>query len=124
MGIAYGPVVSKKVKKKNTSGDSDVELIEDLPPVLCFLCKMVCTPNEILKCLVKDCDMEAHTICLAEHFLRLEVGHLLPLSGSCPKCDKDLLWGDLIRKKKGCYQQLGEEEDFGSLSDYETEILA
>ena len=30
----------------------------------------------------------------------------VPVSGNCPTCEGESLWGDLIKKKKGCYSQV------------------
>jgi structure-specific endonuclease subunit SLX1 len=33
---------------------------------------------------------------------------VLPVDGTCPKCKGAVLWGDLVRLKNGCYQNLEE----------------
>ena len=41
----------------------------------------------------------------------------VPVSGKCPTCEGQELWGDLIKKKRGCYSHVQdllsslEEED-------------
>ena len=62
--------------------------------------------------------MVSHMTCLAQRFLEGDTGHLIPVEGLCPGCRRVVLWGDLIRHFKGCYQNLalstvevrGEEE--------------
>ena len=34
----------------------------------------------------------------------------LPIDGHCPVCNVFMLWGDIIRKKKGCYQDVNNFE--------------
>ena len=36
---------------------------------------------------------------------------VLPLDGNCPLCEVYVLWGDLIRKKKGCYKDATANND-------------
>lgn len=63
--------------------------------------------SELLICLSTSCAMKSHIICLAENFLaaeKCEEPMLLPISGDCVLCGTNMLWGDLIRKKQGCYQ--------------------
>lgn len=72
-------------------------------------------PNSVLKCIHVQCRAESHIICLASHFLgqnktdEVELP-LIPVDGCCPSCSKEVLWGDLIRLKNGCYQNLIESE--------------
>lgn len=33
------------------------------------------------------------------------------MEGTCPKCKTVLLWGDVIRQMKGCYQREEAEND-------------
>ena len=35
----------------------------------------------------------------------------LPIDGHCPVCNVYMLWGDIIRKKKGCYEDINKVED-------------
>ena len=79
--------------------------------VYCSVC--LCTLQsdaDALSCLA--CHAVSHIICLARHFLdqqEQQHGFLLPINGSCPSCNADLLWGDLIRYKRGCCQKLSNE---------------
>ena len=53
-----------------------------------------------------------HLICLAAHFRRTgsekNSQFFIPVDGQCPVCDRYMFWGDIIRKKKGCYEDLEE----------------
>lgn len=55
--------------------------------------------NRVL-CISPRCKLVAHLKCLAK--LCLEPGHYVPIKGECPICEMKFLWGDIIRKKKGC----------------------
>lgn len=118
MALCYGPVVSKKVSSKETDGD----LFEEFSSIRCYICKSHCSKDDSIQCLLRECDVETHSICLAKHFLKDEPDHFVPVEGSCPKCSATVLWGDLVRKKKGCYQQLGEENNVCNLSDFAFEM--
>ncbi len=65
-----------------------------------------------LRCLVKSCTMISHTLCLSKHFLSKTPEHVLPVEGICPRCKTSILWGDLIRFKRGCYQ-MNEDSQVG-----------
>ena len=81
----------------------------------CSLCRQTFTNSDAtLRCLaVADCDAEFHIVCLSERFLADEVkagfaetdSQIVPVSGRCPRCKTELLWGDLIRFKRGCYKK-------------------
>nr|XP_054767531.1 structure-specific endonuclease subunit slx1-like isoform X2 [Lytechinus pictus] len=88
-------------------------------------------PNEItalrdddtmLTCLYPSCKAEYHMTCLSKCFLKHEPDQLLPVEGSCPSCKETVLWGDLIRKKQGCYANLAEISEDGE-SDHWAEEL-
>ncbi|XP_014118022.1 PREDICTED: structure-specific endonuclease subunit SLX1 [Pseudopodoces humilis] len=66
----------------------------------CGLCgEDLATP--LLRCPRPPCSMAAHPPCLARLFLAPEPRQLLPITGACPRCHAQLLWGDLIRRCKG-----------------------
>jgi structure-specific endonuclease subunit SLX1 len=96
MAIAYGPVKTKRV----TSRDGDADDSDDSD---CHLCSMQINASHRLQCLRKDCRTNFHTTCLARAFTQGS-SYLLPVEGSCPACSRPLLWGDLVRYKKGCYR--------------------
>lgn len=73
----------------------------------CGLCmKVIENPDIKLTCLNQKCDLVSHLKCLSELFL--ESGEYVPIEGDCPFCCQRLLWGDLIRKMKGCQDHQGE----------------
>lgn len=57
-----------------------------------------------MTCLVTSCSSKFHVICLANEFLRLTPGMLVPMEGKCPVCRTDIMWADLVRFKKGFYR--------------------
>ncbi|KAK2169150.1 hypothetical protein LSH36_12g21087 [Paralvinella palmiformis] len=73
---------------------------------------MSCLPeSNTLHCIITRCKAVSHTLCLAKCFLGSEKNQMMPVEGQCPKCKTLMLWGDLIRLKNGCYQNLKEEEE-------------
>ncbi|XP_062616333.1 structure-specific endonuclease subunit slx1-like [Saccostrea cucullata] len=132
MPIAYGPVRIKKNASNSSKSkpdvsaeleqDSDEEFLSLLKRnekhVRCSFCRQRLKDNDtILKCVHPQCSMQAHIVCLAKRFLTNQPGELIPVDGKCPLCKAVVLWGDLIRAKQGCYQNLEEctsaEEDTG-----------
>jgi structure-specific endonuclease subunit SLX1 len=100
MPIAYGPVMSKKIdQSQGTTSQTSVQDNE-----VCSLCFEVVHPSEKMSCLSPGCLLAAHVICLAKTFLK--GNDIIPIEGHCPACNSHLLWGDLVRKKKGCYSNL------------------
>ena len=49
-----------------------------------------------VNCYHKDCLLSAHAGCLAEKLC--ENGQVIPVSGPCPACKQDLLWGEVVRR--------------------------
>ncbi|KAJ3231420.1 Structure-specific endonuclease subunit SLX1 [Chytriomyces hyalinus] len=53
-----------------------------------------------LICSTPGCAMVSHVECLATHFLRPETTrgkpNLLPVTGKCPACSENLVWGELV----------------------------
>jgi len=104
MPIVFGPVRSKKIKGGGTEKE------EEAKQGACSVCGSVLGGGrQAVVCLYPRCRAAAHSTCLAELFTA-STGELLPVRGNCPVCTGDLLWGDLIRKQRGCYQELSEEE--------------
>lgn len=103
MPICYGAVVSKKLKKS----EECVQVSE------CGICCQTVS-GKAMRCLNAGCDLKSHVVCLAERFA--ERGEYVPVEGKCPKCGKVFLWGDLVRKYKGCYGSL--EVTINNVDDY------
>ncbi|XP_077995804.1 structure-specific endonuclease subunit slx1-like [Glandiceps talaboti] len=126
MPIAFGPVKSVKVKVKEkkdgesqsqasqamkTSDDGDDDLIPltQRSSKRCATCVQRLKPtDDTLSCVHPNCSMVCHMICLAKKFLK-HSEHLVPVEGKCPTCKNMVLWGDLVRKKRGCYGNLEED---------------
>ncbi|XP_068205992.1 structure-specific endonuclease subunit slx1 isoform X2 [Palaemon carinicauda] len=109
MPIAYGPVKPQKVSspvKQDSSVDSRQEFS------YCVLCEDLIKSSDLMRCLKSTCKMTAHVRCLAHHMLKDECPDtLLPLEGLCPICNSNLLWGDLVRLKRGCYRNSEDLEE-------------
>ncbi|XP_033123202.1 structure-specific endonuclease subunit slx1-like [Anneissia japonica] len=122
MPMAYGLVKSIKVAKspkKKGKGDSDAakgdkheevdtlsQSSQSINKCRCQVCvKRIQPTDNVMSCLYPRCSMVAHVICIANVFLR-NTDELLPVQGTCPLCRQQLLWGDLVRKKNGCYEEM------------------
>lgn len=81
-----------------------------------------------------SCEFHAHITCFAQHFLTEEqkvtdTPYLIPISGRCPGCKQELLWGDLIRQRRYALEEdtcseatgSGTEEDLMSVGDEDTD---
>lgn len=117
MPICYGKVASRKVKQTQRAKATDTPSQESNLPEekLCPLCGSTMTEKDSVACVKPDCILTAHLICLAKVFCN--DGMILPIEGTCPACRTNILWGDLIRKKNGCYQNLQENNTNFSSSD-------
>ncbi|XP_038059653.1 structure-specific endonuclease subunit slx1-like isoform X2 [Patiria miniata] len=148
MPIAFGPVTSIKMhsktkkklsKKSNKNAESNLEeteedrCSEDMVEMTqrankrCDVCSKRLQPDSTstLSCVHPTCSMKAHMLCLAGQFLRHSAGDfLLPVDGSCPLCKKNVLWGDLIRKKEGCYSTLAVCDDDDTDDHWAEELRA
>lgn len=100
MPICHGPVSCKKTLSSN-----DTSYSNNTRSQICVLCAQKCNPTDILHCLDPNCQAATHILCLAKRFLGSS-DHIIPIDGDCPACGTPVLWGDLIRKKKGCYKNL------------------
>lgn len=137
MPILYGQVRSVKLsnkskkssksKKNKKSSSSQEENPDDKEadsgtstPLLCGLCFENVPTSDQVSCLSPKCGSVYHIICLANEFRSKsssEKSHFLPLDGHCAVCNMYLLWGDIIRKKKGCYKAVENFEQYED--DYE-----
>jgi structure-specific endonuclease subunit SLX1 len=93
MPICYGSVISKKVPS-SLSHTSEETII------FCHFCRDDVVGG--MKCLNPECTVVGHVICFSKCFIK-EKGEYVPVEGECPGCLKVYLWGDLVRKFRGCY---------------------
>lgn len=105
MPVSCGKVISQKVKKTHTEGINKMETLEE-SSIFCSICSLYLEKKELVSCIKPDCLLVAHLICLADIFCKN--GMILPIEGTCPVCNTNVLWGDLIRKKVGCYGNIKE----------------
>ncbi|EKE37506.1 hypothetical protein ENUP19_0319G0017 [Entamoeba nuttalli] len=65
----------------------------------CFIChQRIKLDQRIVKCLYK-CGMKAHLCCLGKMFSE-NTHTLIPTTGNCPKCQREIRWGDIIKVLK------------------------
>lgn len=94
-----------KIRKKVSAVDEDVRLTQSQGLTRsCLLCdKTIGQPlEEMVTCIYQNCRLVAHIVCLAKSCLVANPGQLIPVQGKCALCDREYLWGDVIRKQKGC----------------------
>ncbi|EZA53653.1 structure-specific endonuclease subunit slx1 isoform X2 [Ooceraea biroi] len=120
MPVCYGKVSTCKTKSTQRSRTDDIlshELRSSMGEslIFCSLCGSSATQNNSVTCMQPKCPLIAHLICLAKVFCK--DGMILPIEGTCPTCTTSVLWGDLIKKKNGCYQYLQEANTNSSSSD-------
>lgn len=116
MPICVGPVNSTRPGTEAKAGAEEVPE-QQQEELLCNLCFEPATPSQRLVCLYPRCGAVSHTLCLAENFLS-GTDQLLPVRGQCPTCEGEELWGDLLKKKNGCYSGL-EQPTEGEQGDWE-----
>ena len=118
MPILYGPCKSvklKKAKKKKDeqNPDDEEEIVpRSSTPLLCGLCFENVPVIDQVQCLSPRCGSVYHMECLSKNFREKSdcQNKFLPIDGHCPVCNVFMLWGDLIRKKKGCYKEVNNFE--------------
>ncbi|ESO05775.1 hypothetical protein HELRODRAFT_77631 [Helobdella robusta] len=107
MAIEHGPV--KNVRRKVEAEENHVTEFKTQQCVLCLHCFN--ENDNTISCF--HCNTSYHTMCLADTILNAQTSdrttkltkHLLPVDGTCPKCFRSILWGDLIRFKKGGFSE-------------------
>ena len=104
MPIVFGPVKSKKVEKPPALPGSERDQADR-----CNVCQLVVSEAERLVCLYPRCEAVSHVLCLAETFTQPD--QIIPVQGLCPTCGGEQLWGNLVRKRRGCFENLDEEEE-------------
>lgn len=111
MPISYGRVSIQRV----TNIEEESELTTDVVKT-CFKCHQSIIKNDLLICVNPLCNIPCHIICFS-HYFRSNDNSILPVEATCPSCGIQILWGDLVRKKKGCYKNLVENtsEELGFL---------
>lgn len=97
MGVRCG-----KLKIRPKIGNETAQHIR--PAQHCSICDNIIKneAKELVSCLNSHCFMVAHIVCLAKIFLGNECSQIIPVAGICPDCSVEMLWGDVIRKAKGC----------------------
>lgn len=102
MDISYGRVrIMAKSKKAETAFLENLALVQLTQKTLCCrICQLHIASNASISCLNPQCEALFHMVCLASRFL--EPGQYVPVSGQCPQCRREIIWGQLIRKRNGC----------------------
>ena len=110
MPIVSGPVKSKRVKPSGGGGGKATAAAPDAVSAACNVCSRHVSASDRVTCLYPRCGAASHLLCLAATFTAA-TGAVLPVQGSCPSCGGEELWGNLIRKRRGCYEELSADEE-------------
>ena len=79
------------------------------PPVcLCIACYSLFQVEVAIHCYHDRCSMSAHMTCLGPKLC--ESGHIVPISGPCSSCGRELLWGELVRRRKAAEKRKEKEK--------------
>lgn len=122
MPICHGPVISKKLAKNKLTQDSQQysqKSNQDITPndiMLCYICFKPIESTKAMTCLNSDCSVMCHITCMSSCFL--STGEYVPIEGSCPKCKNQYLWGDIVRKFKGCYENMDLKINIDGANDF------
>lgn len=110
MVVCHGPIRAKKSKLGRTQSSQAVMEAMKVRKE-CHLCmeEIKNLEDERVFCVNPRCKLVSHITCLAK--LCLQPGHYVPIQGTCPLCDYKYLWGDVIRKKKGCLDPMQFDDD-------------
>lgn len=113
MIICFGRVITKRHRTTDAAAlesGSNEEMISTLDK--CVLCSTEIESGDGgLSCINRGCTLKAHSVCLANEFLRSEPDSVLPIEGTCPCCGKQMLWGDLIRRFNGALDVADASDD-------------
>lgn len=112
MPLVRGPVKSVKSTKSLKGLQSQHQDLQhqENEELFCNICFKTVALGEKMECLNSRCGAVSHVICLSEAFLATEQNVVIPVQGKCVTCECVLQWGDLVRKKKGCYNNLNNED--------------
>ncbi|XP_067136789.1 structure-specific endonuclease subunit slx1 isoform X1 [Centruroides vittatus] len=99
------PITSGSVKCRRIPKDEILNMEAKDSSSCSICCSLFQMHDRKLRCLVPECRLLFHVICLSKCFLGSSK-NLLPVSGFCPNCNQELLWGDVIRFSRGCYKYL------------------
>jgi len=121
MPICYGPVVSKKLPKTKSNQDCRglIQPSSQIKPddiILCYVCIAPVDSARKITCLNSECTVTCHILCMSKSFL--SKGEYVPIEGICPKCKNQYLWGDIVRKFKGCYGNMDLQINVDGANDF------
>jgi len=112
MPMVQGPVKSVKPKKPSkkalAAAEADPVISDEEDDLVCNLCFRSVTSATRMDCLNPRCRTVSHAICLSDSFLAAagELDQMIPIQGSCMTCSSVQQWGDLVRRRRGCFKNI------------------
>ncbi|XP_034937224.1 structure-specific endonuclease subunit slx1 [Chelonus insularis] len=111
MPISCGKIEAKKIgwvqkqinknDKKKKNNDDFLSNLSQRIRQECDICLEYINDDDKVTCVKENCKLVAHIICLSKKFRSDD--KILPINGICPVCKELILWGDIVKKKIGCY---------------------